>query len=91
MIAPFRGILTQATFYVLALGVSKGISLLMVPVFTHYLLPADYGRLDVLQTLANLLTIVVAMGLADTLYRFAGEAGQDEERGTEVDCRFRVA
>jgi O-antigen/teichoic acid export membrane protein len=82
MITPFRGILTQATFYVLALGVSKAISLLMVPIFTHYLSPADYGRLDVLQTLANLLTIVVAMGLADTLYRFAGEAKQDEERRT---------
>ena len=63
-----------------ALGISKGVSLLMVPIFTRYLEPADYGRLDVLQTLADLLSIVIGLGLADTLFRFFGAAKSEEER-----------
>lgn len=57
-----------------ALVLSKIMSLVMIPVFTNYLEPADYGRLDILQTLANLLSIVIAFGLAESLFRFGGEA-----------------
>ena len=72
--------LRQTLIYGLALGLSKGVGFIMVPVFTHYLEPADYGRLDVLQTLADLLGIVIGLGLADTLFRFAGAARDEEER-----------
>lgn len=70
----------QTLIYGLALGFSKGVGFVMVPVFTHYLEPADYGRLDVLQTLADLLGIVIGLGLADTLFRFAGKAKDEEDR-----------
>jgi O-antigen/teichoic acid export membrane protein len=72
--------LRQAFVYGSALGLGKGISLLMVPVFTHFLEPADYGRLDVVQTLADLLGIIIGLGLADTLFRFAGSAETEAER-----------
>lgn len=65
--------LQQSALYAFALAGAKGISLLMVPIFTHYLSPADYGRLDVLQTLGDVLSIVIGLGLADTLFRFCGE------------------
>lgn len=74
------GALRQAAVYALALGLAKGVSLLMVPVFTHYLEPADYGRLDVLQTLADLLSVVIGLGLADTMFRFSGGATNEAER-----------
>ena len=63
-----------------ALGISKAVSLLMVPVFTRFLEPADYGRLDILQTLADLFSIVIGLGLADTLFRFSGAAKSEQER-----------
>ena len=66
--------------YGFSLVVTKAVALIMVPFTTHFLAPADYGRLDVLQTLADLLSIVIGMGLADTLFRFAGMAKSDEER-----------
>lgn len=65
--------LQQSAIYALALAGAKGVSLIMVPIFTHYLSPADYGRLDVLQTLADVLSIVIGLGLAETLFRFCGE------------------
>jgi len=63
-----------------ALVFTKAMSLVMVPVFTHFLDPADYGRLDVLQTLANLLSIVIAFGLSESLFRFGGEASDNNAR-----------
>ncbi len=70
----------HSLIYASALALSKGLALIMVPVSTHFLTPEDYGRLDVLQTLADLLSIVIGMGLAETLFRFAGSADNDAER-----------
>lgn len=70
----------HSLIYASALAFSKALALIMVPVATHFLTPADYGRLDVLQTLADLLSIVIGMGLAETLFRFAGSADDDQER-----------
>jgi len=75
--------LRQMAVYGTGLVLTKVVSLLMVPVFTNFLSPADYGRLDVLQTLANLLSIVIAFGLSQSLFRFAGEAvDEDAKRRT---------
>ena len=70
----------HSLIYASALAFSKALALIMVPVATHFLTPEDYGRLDVLQTLADLLSIVIGMGLADTLFRFAGSADSEKER-----------
>ena len=72
--------LRDSLIYASALAFSKGLALLMVPVATNYLSPQDYGRLDVLQTLADLLSIIIGMGLAESLFRFAGSATNTEER-----------
>ncbi|WP_271274200.1 lipopolysaccharide biosynthesis protein [Aliamphritea hakodatensis] len=83
--------LQYSLIYAAALGLSKGLALVMVPVATHYLTPADYGRLDVLQTLADLLSILIGMGLAETLYRYAGSADKPEERQVAVANIFGMA
>ena len=72
--------LRDSLIYASALAFSKGLALLMVPVATNYLSPQDYGRLDVLQTLADLLSIIIGMGLAESLFRFAGSAANSQER-----------
>ena len=70
----------QTATYALTPVIAKAVSFAMVPVFTHFLAPEDYGRLDVLQTLADLLSILIGLGLADTLFRFAGSAPDDAAR-----------
>lgn len=70
----------HSLIYASALAFSKALALIMVPVATNFLSPEDYGRLDVLQTLADLLSIVIGMGMAETLFRFAGSADDDDER-----------
>lgn len=81
----------HAAIYAAALGLSKATAVAMLPVFTHFLSPADYGRLDVLQTLANLLSIVIGFGMADTLFRFAGAAETDAVRRDQAAQIFGLA
>ncbi|WP_420548178.1 lipopolysaccharide biosynthesis protein [Curvivirga sp.] len=78
--------LQQSAIYALALAGAKGISLLMIPIFTHYLSPEDYGRLDILQTLADILSIIIGLGLADTLFRFCNENEMDKAK--EIAARL---
>ncbi len=63
----------------------------MIPVFTHFLEPADYGRLDILQTLADLLSIVLIMGLSEALFKFYGEAKTKEEKSRIAANIFGMA
>ena len=51
----------------------KGLSLFMVPFVVHSLKAEAFGRLEYLATLAMLLSVVVAFGLEDTLFRFCGQ------------------
>ena len=83
--------LRQSVLYALALFLSKGVGFLMIPVFTHFLEPADYGRLDILQTLADLLSIVLIMGLSDALFKFYGEAKTAEEKSRVAANIFGMA
>ncbi|MGL5237645.1 MAG: oligosaccharide flippase family protein, partial [Plesiomonas shigelloides] len=61
--------LQQMFFYGLGLILMKGISLIMLPVFTRYLSPAEYGQLEVLLALVNIGTLLLGLGLVDALYR----------------------
>lgn len=81
----------HSLIYAAALALSKGFALIMVPIATHYLTPADYGRLDILQTLADLLSIVIGMGLAETLFRFAGSEADSAQRKTAAANIFGMA
>ena len=83
--------LRDSLIYASALAFSKGLALLMVPVATNYLTPQDYGRLDVLQTLADLLSIIIGMGLAESLFRFAGSESNTLERKQAAANLFGMA
>jgi len=63
---------------------SKSIGFLMLPIFTRYLLPADYGRLEVLNTTISLLMPVVSLQLIEAIFRFAVEARGDVDRSRKV-------
>ncbi len=63
----------QTAIYAASIGATKIVALIMLPVFTHFLSPEEYAKLDIIQTLANVLSVVIGFGLADALFRFTGE------------------
>ncbi|AZZ92825.1 lipopolysaccharide biosynthesis protein [Hahella sp. KA22] len=78
----------QAVYYGLGLVLMKGVSFVMLPVITHYLSPHEYGRLDVLLTLMNLLGLVIGLGVVDAMYRFAGMASSEQQRRKVIGSAY---
>ena len=70
----------EQLIYSAGIVLTKIVAIIMLPMFTYYLTPADYARLDIIQTLANLASLVIAFGLSDSLFRFAGETSKSEVR-----------
>lgn len=60
--------------YGIGVASTKALSLIMLPIVTRLLSPAEYGTLEVLLTLINLLSIVMGCGLNDAIFRFGGMA-----------------
>lgn len=76
----FPQALQQNVLYALSLMVMKGVSLFMLPFIAHRISPDDFGRLEVLNTLGALGAILVGFGLLNTLFRFAGQTKNRQER-----------
>lgn len=62
----------QPLCYAAALALAKGVSLIMVPIVTNHLHPADYALVELLASVADVGGVLLGLGLADTLYRFSG-------------------
>ncbi len=72
--------LKQTLLYGFSIALMKGVSLLMLPFIAHHLSTEAFGRLEVISTLAVIGSILVGMGLEDTLFRFAGACKDPVQR-----------
>lgn len=70
----------QSCLYGASIALMKGVSLLLLPFIAHHLSTSEFGRLEVISTLAVIGSIVVGMGLEDTLFRFAGPVKDKQQQ-----------
>ena len=78
------GALRQTALYALATLVARAMPLVTLPLLTHALGPADYGRLEYLAVIAELGGLLAGGGLAAVVFRFAAA-------GPEAECRRAAA
>jgi len=76
----FSHAISQTILYGFSIVIMKGISILMLPFIAHQLSQEAFGKLEVLSSFAIVASILVGLGLEDTLYRFAGQASSAVER-----------
>lgn len=74
------GPVRESLFYALGLIATRAVSLLMLPVNTHFLSISEYGRLEVLLALADVGAVVFGLALPTTLSRFVGAVEDWEDR-----------
>ena len=70
----------QSLLYGASIALMKGVSLLMLPFIANHIVAHEFGRLEVISTLAVIGSILVGMGLEDTLFRFAGTEKDTQKR-----------
>jgi O-antigen/teichoic acid export membrane protein len=75
-----RRLATTGAAYTASSVVSKLIAVFLLPVYTHYLTPADYGAAEVMLSSVIAASIVVRFGVIEAILRFYYLAGERPER-----------
>jgi O-antigen/teichoic acid export membrane protein len=68
--------------------VSRIVAVLLLPVYTHYLTPADYGKIETLLALTTVLGIILRAGISSAFFRFYFDAEDDVARRTVLRTSF---
>jgi O-antigen/teichoic acid export membrane protein len=76
----YRKMLASSAAYTLAIIAQRIASVIMLPVYTRALLPADYGTLDLVDQTMSILAILAGGQLAAGLFYFYANAESDEKR-----------
>ncbi|WP_235861980.1 hypothetical protein [Photobacterium kishitanii] len=58
----------------------KGVSLIMLPYIATHLSQSELGRLEVLSTIAIIISIIFGLSLHEALYRFSGIANENKKK-----------
>ena len=63
----------------------------MIPIYTHYLTPADYGIYEMLQLTAAIFTMFITMGLSSATLRYYFEYNKEKERATVISTALIIS
>jgi O-antigen/teichoic acid export membrane protein len=75
-----RRLATTGAAYTAASILSKVIAVALLPLYTRYLSPADYGTAEVLFAAVVAASIVIRLGVIEAVLRFYYKAGEDPAR-----------
>lgn len=75
-----RTIFSTGKWYLLSSVFTKGLALLLLPVYTRYLSPADYGILNSLNSIGQFLPILISLQLDSAFGRYFHEDKVDSTK-----------
>jgi len=65
-----RTFIKDSTTYAIPTIVSRGLTLILIPLYTRVLSPADFGSLDLLIVFASVVNLTIALEVSQGLARF---------------------
>jgi O-antigen/teichoic acid export membrane protein len=68
--------------------VSRILATLLLPLYTHYLPPGSYGRVEIVTATTAVAAIALQMGIASAFFRFYFDAKTDDGKRTVVRTSF---
>jgi len=68
--------------------VSRILATLLLPLYTHYLPPGSYGRVELVTAATAVLAIALQMGISSAFFRFYFDAKETEGRLTVIRTSF---
>ncbi len=80
----FRVIAKQSATYGVASAVERAASIFLLPVYTRYLSPAEYGILELLATTISVVQLLVGLRLQEGLFYFYSKAEDAASRQRTV-------
>src|SRR5438552_12580239 len=88
MFARIIELLRHSAIYGLGSIAARIIGVLLLPLYTRYLSPSDYGLIETLVALSAVLTALVAQGMKSAFFRFYFDSAEPERRRLVVRTAF---
>jgi O-antigen/teichoic acid export membrane protein len=88
MFAKILELLRHSAIYGLGSIVARIIGVLLLPLYTRYLSPSDYGLIETLVALSAVLTAVVAQGMKSAFFRFYFDSAEPARRLLVIRTAF---
>jgi O-antigen/teichoic acid export membrane protein len=83
-----RRLARHSAVYGLGGLVSRILATVLLPLYTHYLPTAAYGRVETITAATAVLAIVLQMGIATAFFRFYFDVAKPDERLTVIRTSF---
>lgn len=74
----------HSSIYGLANVMERSIGFVMIPIYTRFLTPADYGILELIYMTTTIISLVVGMGIEAAVSRFYFDFKEERERGRVI-------
>ena len=81
---PLPKLLKNSSIYTFVMVVQKGINFFLLPIYTTFLTPTDYGIQAVVTSVSSFLSILLALGLDTAAQRFFYKNHMDEEQSKKM-------
>ncbi|RME25535.1 MAG: hypothetical protein D6800_07505, partial [Candidatus Zixiibacteriota bacterium] len=84
----YRRMLKQSSVYMAGELLARVISFIMLPIYTRYLTPSDYGILELLSMTVDIVATLAGAGISSALLRFYSEKETIAEKNKVVSTAF---
>ncbi len=88
MFERLKELFRHSVVYGLGSVVARILSVLLLPLYTRYLSPGDYGLIETLIALSAVLTALVAQAMKSAFFRFYFDSAEEERRLLVVRTAF---
>ena len=88
MFERIKELLRHSAIYGLGSIVARIVGVLLLPLYTRYLSPSDYGLIETLVALSAVLTALVAQGMKSAFFRFYFDSAEPARRLLVVRTAF---
>jgi O-antigen/teichoic acid export membrane protein len=84
-------LVSHTSIYMLGGILRRGVSLIMLPIYTRYLTPADYGVVELLSMLLDIATIIFSARVGGAIFRYYCGTESDTNKNTVISSALLLA
>lgn len=89
MLDQFRRLFKHSAIYAIGSVAQSAVAFLLIPLYTHYLVPASYGRLEIINTFGSIILMGITFGFTSALMKtYFRDARNVAERKQLVGTMF---
>lgn len=83
-----KSFIRNSAIYTIATVLTRGIAIFLIPIYTRYLTPTEYGIIDYFVILASIINLTIALEISQAVVRYYQDAVGIEEKRNYVATAF---